>query len=140
MSVTGYGLSNEFREFIDSYIEDQLHNYAGSKVYMCDLGMLLTEEINFNRNYKNFSWQQAVDFAVEYIDDAADVFEYYKTELGMSPNFFENPNEYVVFMIIYGVENRLCESNTVDNQWNEEVELTEDIVKQILSDLDIGVD
>lgn len=130
-------MSKEFSKIIEDFIVDELYANGGMTFYGSELAMDLTSEINVNGNYNNMSYKEALDFVFEHSDEASETFEYYVDMYDMKPNVFESPNKYVVLMIIYGVENILTSSETVNELWNVETELTEDVIKKILNDLDI---
>ncbi len=130
-------MTKEFKDFIDDFLVDELYANAGLYVCGAELGIDLVEELVINNNYNDYSYQEAIDFAFKFNKDALDTFNHFKDYYDTFPNVFESPNKYVVYMIMYGVTTRLSESETVNSFWNKQEELTEDIIKKILKDLDI---
>lgn len=57
-------------------------------------------------------------------------------ELGMPINPFDSPAKYTFFMLDFGVRHILSESPTLDRLWDEEFELTSEIARRIVSDIE----
>lgn len=127
-------MTKEFKEFINNYIEDELISWEGSTVYGSELWYDLTETIDMNNGYFN-SYDEAFDFVKKYLSDASDAYEYYMLNLGECPNPFENINYYTVLMIQYGVSTQLGQSETVNSFWDNQEELTSNIIDKIIKDI-----
>lgn len=124
-----------FEEYCKSFIVDNLDAYVGTDVYGCDLSFTLTEEINVNGS-ATFSRQKAMDYIKEWFDEAAEVYDYQMENYGsVSQNPFENPEAWMVCMIIEGCSSLLSQCKCVDNIWNDEVELTEELAEQIKEEI-----
>lgn len=124
-----------YEEYCKSFIVDNLDAYVGTDVYGCDLSFTLTEEINVNGS-ATFSRQKAMDYIKEWFDEAAEVYDYQMENYGsVSQNPFENPEAWMVCMIIEGCSSLLSQCKCVDNIWNDEVELTEELAEQIKEEI-----
>lgn len=124
-----------FEEYCKSFIVDNLDAYVGTDVYGCDVSFTLTEEINVNGS-ATFSRQKAMDYIKEWFDEAAEVYDYQMENYGsVSQNPFENPEAWMVCMIIEGCSSLLSQCKCVDNIWNDEVELTEELAEQIKEEI-----
>lgn len=124
-----------FEQYCKDFINDNLDGYVGTDVYGCDLSHTLTEEINVNGT-ATFSRQKAMEYIKEWFDEAAEVYNYQMENYGsVSQNPFENPEAWMVCMIIEGCANLLGQCKCVDNIWNDEVELTEELVEQIKDEI-----
>lgn len=124
-----------FEQYCKDFINDNLDDYIGTDVYGCDLSHTLTEEINVNGT-ATFSRQKAMDYIKEWFDEAAEVYNYQMENYGsVSQNPFENPEAWMVCMIIEGCSNLLGQCKCVDNIWNDEVELTEELAEQIKDEI-----
>lgn len=110
------------------YIIDTLPDYEGQSVYGADLGNLITEGPNANGIYEDNSW----DFISKHIRDAKDEYDYEKYNFGEVKNPFEDPEGFVVCMLINTVEGVLAQVPIIDENWNDEIELTSDTIKEIL--------
>ena len=125
----------EYEEYCKEFIESNLPDYEGSGLYICDLANYVTEGINANGT-ATFSTLQAKEYIKEWWEEAEEIFQYYQNELGMSVNPFENPERFHVLMIIYGVERLINQCEFVQTHWDEEMEITEEIINNIINELD----
>lgn len=124
-----------YTEYCKDFIIDKLPDYEGQTVCGCDLAYKLTEEINVDGS-ATYSTYEAKEYIKEWWDEAGEYYEYSKREFDECPqNPFENPEAFHVCMIIEGVIYLLAQCPTVDGQWNDEFELTDETIKQILSEL-----
>lgn len=130
-------MSREFNEEIREFIHDNLANYEGNTFYGCNLGYEITNDININGT-ATYDRNEAIEKLKEFWDDAADVFEYCKFNYGenLLLNPFEEPEKYHVIMIIEGVQSMLAQSDFIDKNWDNKIELTEENIKIILSEID----
>lgn len=122
----------EFITYCKQYIYDHIDDYRGQKVYPCDLGFTLTEDPNCNGTL-TYSREDAKDYIREWWDEADDYFDYAKSNFGMVQNPFENPEAYMVCMVIEGVAALISQAfDRIEGvDWNEMVELTGDLIEQI---------
>lgn len=124
-----------FEEYCKDFIVDNLDVYVGTDVYGCDLSSTLTEEINVNGS-ATFSRQKAMDYIKEWFDEVAEVYDYQVENYGRATqNPFGNPEAWMVCMIIEGCSSLLSQCKCVDNIWNDEVELTEELAEQIKEEI-----
>ncbi len=123
-------------EYCKEFIKDHIDGYTGQMVYGCDLGYKITDGINADGSC-TYSTYMAKQYLKEWWDDAADYFEYEKDNFGENHNPFENPEAFMVCMVIEGVNQLL--SGYFDarcDMWNESFELTQDIADDICDYLD----
>lgn len=124
---------NDFTDDIFEHIKERLEDYQNKAWYSSDLVTELTMYENMNGAWIIGTWQ-----ASEYIrhnwNEAADTFEYMRDNLQMTPNPFENPEEYTFYMLDYGVE-MLC-SNSTFLQENDYFTLDAEAIEAIVSELD----
>lgn len=122
-------------EYVKDFIVDNLPEYEGKEVYACDLAYTITEGINVDGS-ATYSRQKAVDYIKEWFDEAAEVYQYQVENYGQaSQNPFENPEAWMVCMIIEGVSAVFSQCTVIDDNWNNEIELTEEIIKTILEEV-----
>lgn len=122
-----------FIDYCKNYILEHIDGYEGQEVYLCDLGFTLTEGPNCDGTL-TYSTEKAKEYLREWWDEADDYFQYEKDNFGTPRNPFENPEAYMVCMVIEGV--RALIDDAVDtlgmnDQWNDEVELTADLIEKI---------
>ena len=124
----------DFITYCKSYIADNIDEHEGEEVYLCDFGFELTEYPNCNGTL-TFNREKAMDYLREWWWDAADYFEYETDNFGENlHNPFDNPEAYMVCMVIEGVRamiDRAISELGLDDQWNDEVELTADLIEKI---------
>lgn len=122
-----------FIDYCKNYVLENIDGYEGHEVYLCDLGFTLTEYPNCSGTL-TYSRERAKEYLKEWYDEADDYFKYEKDNFGTPRNPFENPEAYMVCMVIEGV--RALIDDAVDtlgmnDQWNDEVELTADLIEKI---------
>jgi hypothetical protein len=110
------------------YIVDELPEWEETSVYGADLAMHLTERPNVDGMYESDSW----GFLKEHLDDAAIEFDYEKQEFGEVTNPFDDPEGFVVRMLINTVDAVLARVPLVDERWNECVKWTGDDIRNII--------
>lgn len=125
----------DFVTYCKNYIADNIDEYEGREVYLCDFGFELTQGPNCNGTL-TYSTEKAKEYLREWWWDAADYFEYEKDNFGSDcvHNPFENPEAYMVCMVIEGVcalIDAAIQKLGLDDQWNDEVELTADLIEKI---------
>lgn len=121
----------DYVEYIKEFIKDKLPEYEGTEVYCCDLGYTLTEGINADGT-ATYNRQEAMEYIKEWFDEAADVYNYQVENYGQAcQNPFENPEAWMVCMIIEGVNSVLGQCEYINENWNDEIILTEEIIQII---------
>ena len=128
-----------FTEYVKQHIEDEIWNYEGQSVYGCDLAYKLTETINADGT-ATYNTAEAKDYIHEWWNEAGEYWEYENFEFGEHRwNPFDNPEAYMVCMIIAGVESAVCRCSVVEENWNDEFELTTEVIEQIVEYVNNGV-
>lgn len=126
----------KFNDFCKVQIKDKLPEYIGREVYMCDLGIELTEGMNCDGTF-TYNRKEAMDYLREWWDDASDYWEYEKFNFGEHfHNPFDNPEAYTVCMVIEGVRSLMSQCAEVDENWNDQVELTQEMCDSILEQIE----
>lgn len=125
-----------YTEYCKNFIIDHLSGYEGQFIYMCDLAHTITDGINVDGS-ATYSTYEAKEYIKNWWDEAADFYEYCKLEFGECPyNPFESPEAFHCLMVIEGVVYLLSQCDTVAGcNWNEKIELTEEIINAILEEL-----
>lgn len=124
-----------FIDYCKNYIAEHLGEYEGQKVWACDLGYEITEGPNIDGTL-TYSREEAKDYIREWWDEAADYWEYEKSNFGEhSHNPFEEPEAYMVCMVIEGVralvDSALLELTEPVEYDDEEIELTAQLIEDI---------
>lgn len=124
-----------FIDYCKSHIENEIDGYEGESIYLCDLGWELTRDANASGSL-TYSSALAREYLKEWNDEAAEYWDFEQSEYGKHyQNQFDNPEAYMVCMVIHGV-NRLIDYAIdelgLGDKWNDKVELTEELIKQIV--------
>ena len=128
--MNGHDIPN-FIRFCKDKIINELKNYAGSEHNACGLGYILTEDINADGTF-TYSRELAKDYIKEWWNDASDYWDYEQWSFGEhTHNPFDNPEAYLVCMVVEGVNVLLSKCEIIDNAWNDELELTEETIQAI---------
>lgn len=120
-----------FCDYTKEHLLDKLEDYKGCKSYACDLYNLLTEGINADGS-ATYSTYEAKEYIKEWFEDAGNYYEYAKMNFGeVFNNPFERPEAFMVEMIIQGVSVLLNDVKTISDNWDEEIEITEELIQEI---------
>lgn len=121
----------KFCEYTKDYLLNQLEDYKGCKSYACDLYILLTEGINADGS-ATYSTYEAKEYIKEWFEDAGKCYEYANMNLGeVFNNPFERPEAFMVEMIIQGVSVLLSDVPTISQNWNDKIEITDELIEEI---------
>ena len=117
------------------FISDYLPDYSGTNVYGCDLAYTITDGINLDGSF-TYSTYKAKEYLKFWWDDAANYFQYEKDNFGQNlHNPFENPEAYMVCMVIEGVNSLLSKSKFIDKNWDNSIELTDKNIEKIILEI-----
>lgn len=120
-----------FVEYCKNYVLDHIEEYEHSFVYGADLSWILTEEPNTNGTL-TFSTEKAKEYLREWWTECGEYWEYEKDNFGEhTHNPFDEPEAYMVCMVIEGVASLLANAPVVDEHWNDSFELDADAIASI---------
>lgn len=123
-----------FIDYCKNYIAENIDGYEGQRVYLSELGWTITEGPNADGTL-TFSTATAMDYLAEWRWEAADYWQYEKDNFGDNlHNPFDNPEAYMVCMVIEGVRALIDGAIWklgLNDEWNDEVELTADLIEKI---------
>lgn len=126
-------MTKEFENEIIEFIKDTAENYDTIDICGCDVAMYLTEDIN-NLGYYFLDEEKNKNFIRHYFEDAGETFNYFRDNFDMIINPFDNPSTFVVYMIIYGVETFVNNSDYIYENWDKIFTLAPNVVKEIIGD------
>ena len=122
-------------DYCKDFIINNIDDYSDQSIYGCDLGYTITEGINADGTC-TYSTYKAKEYIKFWRDEAADYFQYEKDNFGENlHNPFENPEAYMVCMVIQGVNNLLSQISFIDKNWNNKIKLTEKNIKKIIREI-----
>jgi len=130
-------MDRELMELMKGFAIEALENYRGmdESVYSCDLSGELTMEIN-NNGSVSFSTFKAKEFIKKYYDEMGEVVEYCKDNFEMTLNPFSEPETAEVMMYITYVESLVNRLPTIDAEWNEQIELSDEMIDTLISEIE----
>lgn len=119
-------------EYCKDFIKDHICNYIGQDVYGCDLAYTITEGINADGSC-TYSTYEAKEYLKSWWDDCGNYWQWENDNFGEHRwNPFDNPEAYMVCMVIEGVNTILQEFfNEHDDLWNGQFELTQELTDEI---------
>lgn len=118
-------------EYCKDYILDHVEDYEGTTHYACDFPYTLTEGPNMDGTL-TYSTAEAKDYLREWWWDCGEYWKYEKFNFGENlHNPFDNPEVYMVCMVIEGCYRILSECPVIEENWNDKIEITDEVIKQI---------
>lgn len=124
-----------FNDYCKSYIKEHIHDYVGQSEYGADLCYTITQAPNMDGSL-TYSRYDAMEYLKEWWWDAADYYGYAQDNFGEVKNPFDNPEAYMVCMVIQGVSSLLSQCSVIEKNWNDEFELTDEIADEICTAID----
>lgn len=125
-----------FDVYCKDFIRDNLEGFIGRTIYACDLASEITMGINVDGS-ATYSTYKAKEYLKAWWDEAADYYEYSKSNFGeVLHNPFENPEAYMVCMIITGVDHLMAQVKEIDDSWRDQIEVTQELCDSIVAQLD----
>lgn len=119
-------------------IIDRLYDYEDTKVYACDLAYSLFESENIDGTF-TYSSYEAKEWIKNNFDEIGEVWEELKFQFGseylMDFNPFDNPEKFMVLVILESASYILGQCKTVQNNWDNEMTLTKENIKKIEKEL-----
>lgn len=121
------------KEIIDRII-DKLYDYEGETVYSCDLAYTLFESENMDGSF-TYSSYDAKEWIKKYFDDIGEVWEELEFEFGSDflkdYNLFNNPEKFMVLIILESASYILGQCEFLENNWNNEITLNKENIEKI---------
>lgn len=129
-------IMENFQNYCRKYVKNHIYGYVGRPYYGSDLGNCLTEGPNMDGSL-TMSMHDAMEYLIEWWWECADYFNYEKDNFGDHiHNPFENPEAYMVCMVINGVDDLLAQCSVIDEHWSDKFELTEELASQICEEIE----
>lgn len=128
----------EFFDFCKEYILEHIDDYEGQSEYACDLGFTITQYMLCDGTF-TYSTAVAMRYMIEWFYEADKYSDYEKINFGKRSNPFSNIELFLAKMVSEGVRSILSQCEFLDTAWDEEIELTPDviaIIKEQVGELD----
>ena len=111
-------------------IIDRLNDYKNTTVYGCDLAHTLFESENATGSVLCNTYKTK-EFIKENFDLFGDLALYVNDNFDMKLNPFTEPEKAHVCLILEASQSLLSQLKFIDKNWNEEIELTDEVIKEI---------
>ena len=130
-------MKKDFKELVKEELKMRLEDYEGATMYGCDMSYELLEKYNIDGSY-TYSAYESKELIKQYFDDFAEIYEEYLFQCGKENaiNCFDEPEKFVVVMLLETASSLLSQCELIDTNWNEEIELTEENIKTITKQLE----
>lgn len=131
------------KEIIEKII-DKLTDYEDTTQYACDLAYTLFESENVDGTF-TYSTYEAKEWIKNNFEEIGEVWEELKFSFGAdflsNYNLFDNPEKFMVLIILESASHLLSKCKYIDDNWNNEVTLSKKVIttlKNQLKELDNG--
>ena len=129
---------NALEKDVCDYIVDKLHDFEGCTEYCADLVTLLLEDETqqgFVTPYEKESRKWTLS---HFHDIETKLKETWEPEISgyIQKKFWDDPNGFMVCIYIETARDLLSQCKTIDENWNEKIELDEDTIQQIIKELE----
>lgn len=126
----------QFDVYCKDFIKDNIRDHLGRTVYACEFASEITMDINMDGT-ATYSTYEAKQYLKEWWDEAADYFRYEKDNFGENlHNPFENPEAYMVCMVIKGVDCLMAQVKEIYDAWNDQIYVTHELCDSICEQLE----
>ena len=125
---------NSLEKWVMQEMMWHLEDLEGQVVYGCGLAFRLFASENNTGSY-TCSAYKAGRWIKEYWDYLGEVVEDYEFNYGELPtNPFKNSEVFQMQIILHMASNLVSKSDYIEEHWDEEIELTSDIIEKIVSE------
>lgn len=125
---------SDFDDFIKHYIGEKLNYLEGKKLYGSEVSYEILKE-DYEKGYYFDNPEEEKEFITKHWDKAKEVYDYLEEEY-LEFNPFENPSKFIMCMLDLSVKTYInVDSEVVENFWNDEIEITGEIIHKIKEEL-----
>ena len=121
------GLDTNIYKWASEFIYNAMEDWIGISCYACEIGYEITGEEKKKELYK----RDPIKFIMEHFREAGEELRYQKEELCSEINVFESPDAFVECWLEHAVEAVLSGIPFIIDNWNNIIEITEDMVNEI---------
>lgn len=126
-----------WEDLVKDLIKDRLKDYKDNSYYGCDLAYQLFEGENIDCSF-TYSVYWSKQLIIKYWEDFDTLYEEYLWSMGNENviNILESPERFVVIMLLEQASQILSKNEFIENNWNEEIELNDENIKEIVKELE----
>lgn len=126
-----------FKNLVIEELEQKLEDYEGANIYGADMSYTLLEQYNIDGTYTYNSYESK-QMIKTYFDELGDVYDNYLFNFGKeaSINVFEEPENFILLMLLEKANELLSDCEFINDNWNNNIELTEENIKTIKNQLE----
>lgn len=122
------------KEFMVDVLMDKLDEYEGNSMTGGDMSYELLSQYNCDGSY-TYSTYEAKEWIKMHFDELGEIVDN-MTEEGFSPvNVFNNPEGFMVQIMLYVASDMLGQCDTVNEVWNDEFILDAETITKIKEEL-----
>ena len=133
MGKLGY---EDFFDYCKEHLLQRLEDYKGTSEYACDLGYTLCERENCDGTL-TYSTYEAKQYLKEWWDECGEYLEYENRNFGENRyNPFENPEAFMVCMVIEGVNSILSQCESINEAWCDNIELSGEFLEKLCKEIE----
>ena len=126
---------------LEDFSIDNNYNYECTQVYACDLAYKLFENENIDGSFF-YDTIQAKKWLSEHFDDLSEIIEELQFQFDedfcnkILLDFFKNPDCFIVVVVLEVANYLLGQCKYINENWNNDITLTNDIIDIICQQLD----
>ena len=120
-------------ELIETIIS-RLNEYEGTTHYICELSSILFERENTNGSVL-YNIYKTKEFIKENFDLFGYLVEHLQDNMDYTLNPFAEPEKANVWLLLEASRSILSKLPTIDKFWNDEKELSPNLIKQLTKEL-----
>lgn len=127
---------DSWEDLVKDLIKSRLYDYEGNSIYSCDLAYQLFEGENVDGSF-TYSTYWSKELVKKYWDDFNEIYENYIWNVGKenSINVLDEPEKFVVVMLLEQAQDILSKLEFIDTNWNDEIELNKKNINTIINEL-----
>lgn len=120
-----------FVRYCKDYILENIDNLKDCECYACDIYVELCEEANVNGTL-TYDRNKAFDYLHNWWKEVGNYWQYEKCSFGENEhNPFDDPEAYMVCMVMEGCSTILSKVPFIDDSWNEILTIDETMIQDI---------
>lgn len=129
---------NTLEKEVCDYIVDKLHDYEGCTEYCADLAFTLLNDENQQGFITPYEKESRKWVLSHFWDIETKLKETWDPEISgyIQKKFWNDPNGFMTCVYNETARDLLSQCKTIDENWNEKIELTPETIQQIIKELE----